>query len=361
MQRRSFLKTVAAGASSGLAVERLARASAPSAVSSPADDEIVAGMPRRLLGRTGQRVSIVGYAGFALREGTPVECTESLRQALAQGVNYFDVAPAYEDGLCEERMGQGFAEIEGFRRESIFLSCKTRERTRAGAREELERSLQRLRTDYFDLYQLHCLIDPEADVEQALGPGGALETILQAREEGKVRYIGFSAHTTKAALVAMQKFPFDTVMFPINYVEYFLFGFGQKVVDLAQQQGAAILAIKPMSAGSWPEDVPWEQRPRKWWYRTVEDQDDINLAFRFTLSQAAVVSGLPPAWLDLAPKAWEAGRQFRPITEADRERLRAMALEVGAVFQAGELAARDHWPLPHHPHGPHEGCPGMMS
>ncbi|MCU0960697.1 MAG: aldo/keto reductase [Pirellulaceae bacterium] len=358
MQRRSFLQAVAAGAGSTSC--GVWAAPTPAALDDPTD-VVVAGMPHRVLGRTGQRISIIGYAGFALREGTQADCTDSLRQALEQGINYFDVAPAYADGVCEERMGQAFAEIDGFRRESIFLSCKTKLRTRAGAQEELERSLRRLRTDYFDLYQLHCLIKPDEDVEQSLGAGGAMETILRAREQGKVRHIGFSAHTTRAALLALQKFPFDTVMFPVNYVEHFVFGFGQKVLDLAAEQGAAVLAIKPMSGGDWPAEMTWEKRPRKWWYRTLEDQDEISLAFRFTLSQRAVVSGIPPAWLDLAPKAWEAGRQFRPITDEELARLRGMAQSVGAVFQSGELAMRGRVPSPHPRHGPHEQCPGMMS
>ncbi|MHB0959379.1 MAG: aldo/keto reductase [Pirellulaceae bacterium] len=362
MKRRSFLTTVAVGASVGAAGRNPSQAwqSSDAEASAP---EVVAGMPRRVLGRTGRRISIIGYAGFALREQerTQAECTASLRKAWEHGINYFDVAPAYADGLCEERMGQGFADITDFRREEIFLACKTNKRTKAEAQAELDRSLKRLKTDYFDLYQLHCLIKPQEDVEAAFGKEGAMEAILQAQEQGKIRHLGFSAHTTRAALVAMEKFRFDTIMFPINFVEYFLFGFGKKVLDLAEQQGAGVLAIKPMSAGAWPADVPWEKRPRKWWYRTLEEQEEINLALRFTLSQKSVVAGIPPAWLDLAERAWEAGKSFRPVDDADMAKLRDMAARVGSVFQSGELAARPGWPHPHARTGPHEGCPGIMS
>lgn len=364
MKRRSFLTTVAVGASASVGASHPDRSLAQQQLDvATRPPEVVAGMPRRVLGRTGQRISIIGYAGFALREQerTQAECTESLRKALEHGINYFDVAPAYADGLCEERMGQGFAEITDFRRDAIFLACKTNKRTKAAAQEELDRSLKRLKTDYFDLYQLHCLIKPEEDVEAAFGKDGAMETLIKAQEQGKVRHLGFSAHTTKAALAAMGKFRFDSVMFPINYVEYYLFGFGKKVLELADQQGAGVLAIKPMSAGDWPADTPWDKRPRKWWYRTCEEQEDINRALRFTLSQKSVVSGLPPAWLDLAEKAWEAGRSFRPLDDADGEKLREMALQVGAVFQSGELTSRDGWPHPHSRKGPHEGCPGIIS
>lgn len=151
MQRRSFLKAMGMGASVGAVVPNISTAVAQTDVGTQ-PPEVVAGMPRRLLGRTGQRISIIGYARFALREQerTQAECTESLRKALEHGINYFDVAPAYADGLCEERMGQGFANISDFRRDSIFPACKTNKRTKAGAQEELDRSLKRLTTDYFE-------------------------------------------------------------------------------------------------------------------------------------------------------------------------------------------------------------------
>ena len=165
MKRRSFLTAVTMGAGAGAAITARSaadpRSDQPEVVKPPTDAELVAGMPRRQLGTTGKYLSIVGYAGFALRDKdrSQAECTASLGKALESGINYFDVAPAYDDGLCEIRMGQGFSEIGAYRRESIFLACKTRQRTRAGAQEELERSLRRLKTDYFDLYQLHALTD----------------------------------------------------------------------------------------------------------------------------------------------------------------------------------------------------------
>jgi predicted aldo/keto reductase-like oxidoreductase len=375
MKRRAFLTSVAVGAGLGTvgvpsasALPNQTPAAATPAAATPASPEPVAGMPRRQLGRTGQYLSIIGYAGFALRDKarTQAECTTSLSKALEAGVNYFDVAPAYDDGLCEIRMGEGFAQISEFRRESIFLACKTKLRTRAGAQEELDRSLTRLKTDYFDLYQLHCLIKPEEDVEPAFAANGAMEAILKAKEQGKIKHIGFSAHTTKAALAAMNKFHFDSVMFPINFLELFTFGFGKQVCELAAQQGVGVLAIKPMSAGTWPAEIPWEKRPRQWWYRSFEAQEDIDLAYRFTLAQPAVVAGIPPAFLDLAERAWVAGHHYRPLSEEDQTRLRELAKQAGSVFKADELAMRSEAPqrdMAAHPHrgDHHHGCPGMMS
>ena len=276
-------------------------------------------MPRRVLGRTGERVSIIGYPGFALSHGDQQEGTDSLHRAFDRGVNYFDVAPAYGNGDAEIKMGVG---LQGIDRSKMFLACKTKMRDKNGAREELERSLKRLKTDHFDLYQMHCLIKPE-EVDQVFAASGAMETFLKAREEGKVRFLGFSAHTTKAALAAMQRFQFDTVMFPINFIEYFTFAFGKPVLELAERQGVAVLAIKPMSGGDWMGEAKTdrEKRHRDWWYSTLEDKRDIDLALRFTLAQKAVVAGIPPAWLDLADRAFEAGQNYRPITEVETEKL----------------------------------------
>jgi aryl-alcohol dehydrogenase-like predicted oxidoreductase len=354
-----FLRTVAAGA--GIAGYT---AYAPGVGQALPIEATVAGMPRRRLGRTDCHVSIIGYPGFALREEREPEAyITSIREALAGGVNYFDVAPAYADTKCEARMGEAFAAIPEYRRDEVVLACKTRQRTKEGAREELENSLKLLKTDYFDLYQLHCLIDPVTDVEQAFAPGGAMETLLEAQREGKVRYFGFSAHTTRAAEAALQRFRFHSVMFPINFVELFRYGFGKRVLDLAQEQGAAVLAIKPTSAGAWPEEFSGQnshRRPRQWWYRTLEEQEEIDLALRFTLSQKAVVSGVSTAWLDLAAKSIVAGKNYRPVDDQDVTRLRAMADQALPVFKEGdEVAYREAWER-HRPMGPHEGCPGMM-
>ena len=219
-------------------------------------------------------------------------------------------------------------------------------RDKDGCREELERSLQRLKTDYFDLYQMHHLVKPE-DVKTSLGPGGALEMMLQAKKEGKIRAIGFSAHTTKAALAALRGFAFDTVMFPINYVEYYTRGFGKEVLALAKEKGAAVLSIKTINSGAWPKGA---ERTRKWWYRSLEQQDDINLAYRWTLSLPGVVAGFPPSWMDLQEKAIEAGIAWRPATEADAKKLEAMAKDCGSIFKREEDLVAFHSPYPHHPH-----------
>ena len=348
MRRRSFLKAVG-GATGGLAlgVNSLLNHDATAAEAVPAT-----GTPCRLLGRTGQKVSVVGFPGLSLIHCDQQQGTEGIHSAFDRGINYFDNAPAYGKGEAETKMGIG---LVGLDRSRYFLACKTKMRDKAGAREELERSLKLLKTDHFDLYQLHHLrrID---EVKQALGPGGAIETLLKAKEEGKVRFLGFSAHTTKAALEAMKGFRFDTAMFPISFVEYLRFGFGKEVLETAHQQGIGVLAIKAMSRGGWPKGM---ERTRKWWYRSMEEPDDVDLAIRFSLSQPGVAAIIPPSFLDLLDKAIVAAKGLRPIVPAEVERLRTMAQTCESIFQKEDAQASWHGAPPDSlSDNPYDGCCG---
>ena len=345
MERRSFLK-IAGGVAAGYAVGTTGCATGPK-------EEKVSGLPRRVLGRTGEKVSVVGFPGLALKNYEQDECNAGLVNAYENGVNYYDVAPVYgRDGECEIKMGIGLQALD---RDKIFLACKTKMRDKEGARKELERSLVRLKTDHFDLYQLHAIFTPE-EVKQALGPGGAMETVLKAKEEGKIRHIGFSAHTTKGALAAMNGFRFDTVMFPINFVEYFKIGFGKAVLELAKEQGAGVLAIKALSKGPWPKGM---EQTRKWWYRATETQEEANAAMRFVLSQGQVAAGIPPSFLDLLDKAIEGGRSYRPISEAETTQLKQTAETCLSLFQQQEEKVARGEPLqgPVYPDSMHGCCP----
>jgi aryl-alcohol dehydrogenase-like predicted oxidoreductase len=351
MKRRTFLKTVS-GVTGGLAL----RPDGPlhAAATAPSADN-VAGLPRRPLGRLGVKLSTVGFPGLSLVHYDQSQCTNGLHKAFERGVNYFDVAPAYGNGEAETKMGIG---LVGLDRSRYFLACKTKMRDKDGARQELERSLKLLKTDHFDLYQMHHLVKPE-DVRRALGPGGALETFLKAREEGKVKYLGLSAHSTKAALEALKGFHFDTVMFPINFVEYYLRDFGKEVLGLADERGTAVLAIKPMSRGLWPEGA---KPARKWWYRSVEEEREVSLAWRFTLSQKGVVAGIPPSFLDLLDKAIVAAGSYRPPTEAELEELKQIAKNGRSLFVKEDAQVASGSPcgpgLAHNPHAvdcPYQG------
>ena len=146
-------------------------------------------------------------------------------------------------------------------------------------------------------------------------------------------------------------------MFPINFIEMLQLGFGKPVLELAAEQGAGVLAIKPMCRGSWPEGV---ERTRKWWYRPVEEAREVALALRFTLSQPGVVAGFPPAFVDLLDKAIEAAQAYRAITEGTVE-LGKIAKECISVFRKEEAEVARGMPPRRaiYPGSPHEGCPGI--
>jgi predicted aldo/keto reductase-like oxidoreductase len=348
MKRRAFLKTVggAAGAAA-LGVPRLFAAEE--------SVEKVAGLERRALGRTGQKLSVVGFPGLALTHCDQEKGTAALRDAFERGVNYFDVAPNYGNGDAEIKMGIA---LQGLDRSKYFLACKTHKRDKAGAKLELEQSLKRLKTDHFDLYQLHHLVRP-AEVKEVFDTDGAMEVILKARDEGKISYLGFSAHTTKGALEAMKRFKFDTVMFPINFVEFYTRNFGKEILALANEQGTGVIAIKPLSWGTFAQGSP---KNREWWYRSVEEPKEIELAMRFTLSQKGVVAGIPTSFVDLLDKTIEAAKAFKPLDTPAIEKLQQMAANRESIFLGEErqVALNLQHPGPGYPHSPHED-PGIGS
>jgi aryl-alcohol dehydrogenase-like predicted oxidoreductase len=330
MKRRVFLQTV--GGAAGLAVLGV-----PNVLAADEPSEKVEGLPRRPLGRTGMKVSVVGFPGLALAKIDQEKCTTALHKAFDRGLNYYDVAPNYGNGDAEIKMGVG---LRGLDRSQYLLSCKTHKRDKAGAQMELDRSLQRLKTDYFDLYQLHHLVTP-AEVKQGFGPDGVMEAVLKAKEQGKLKYIGFSAHTTKGALEAMKSFKFDTIMFPINFVEYYTRGFGKEVMALANEQGAGLISIKPLSWGTWPKEGT---KNRDWWYASVEEPEQVALAMRFVLSQKGVATALPTSFVELLDKAIDAAKAFQPLDTAAVAALQQMAANRESIFLNEEKQVSFNYP-----------------
>ena len=336
MQRRTFLRTL------GTAAGGLAAGFNP-VFADPADPSRrllthPSGLPRRILGRTGQAVSIIGFPGLALFRVPQEEANAAVRVAFDQGMNYLDTAPSYGNGRAEIALGPA---LKGLPRDELFLSCKTKRRDAAGAREELEQSLRRAGTDHFELYQLH-VMSTAADVREAFGPGGAMETLVRAREEGKVRWLGFSAHTKEAALECLRLHRFETVMYPVNFIEHYTHRFDPDVLRLAREAGAAVISIKPISAGSWK---PGEQKTRNnYWYKALEEQGEINRAIQFALSLDPVVTAIPTSFLDLNQRAIVAGRAFQPATAADLGALRALAEKYNPLFPRKPLYLSERGP-----------------
>jgi aryl-alcohol dehydrogenase-like predicted oxidoreductase len=279
-------------------------------------------MEKRRLGKTGEMLSMVGFGGIMVTDETPQDAKRFVAQAVDRGINYFDVAPSY--GNAEERLGPA---LEPYR-ESVFLACKTGERTAKGAEEELHQSLERLRTDYFDLYQLHAVTTME-DVEQIMGAGGALETFVKARERGLVRFLGFSAHSEQAALALMDRFAFDTILFPFNWVCWHQGKFGPRVLERAKEKGMGILALKTLAKRKWKEGE--ERKWSKTWYYPVDTFEEASLAFRFTLSRP-ITAGVSPGHAELLWWACDAADQFTPLSEEEEAEVARRSEGLDPIF-----------------------------
>ncbi len=293
-------------------------------------------LPTRPFGDKDVSLSVVGLGGITLNDLPDEQCDRLVRKALDRGVNWVDSSPRY--GNSEPRLGRAIEPV----RERLFVACKTQKRTYAEAKQQLDASLKRLRTDRIDLYQLHALKDMADDVDVAFGNNGALKLLIEARKAGKVRFLGFSAHSVPAALAAMERFEFDSVMFPVNFGCWIQGNFGPQVVAEARRRNLAVLALKTLCKQRWKR---WNSPRRKrigLWYEPVTQPDEADLAFRFTLSQP-ITAMLPPGKPDFLEQAIKLGLTYRPLPDRgpDVETLRRLAGDVNPLFTYGgrDLAA----------------------
>ena len=233
---------------------------------------------KALFGRTGHMSSRVLLGAAAYWDLPQAEADASIEHALACGINHFDVAASY--GNAEIYVGSW---ISRHGRPS-FLATKTEERTAEKAHDSIRRSLERLHVDQVDLIQLHNLIEP-SEWQTAMGPGGALEAAIRAREEGLVRFIGVTGHGLTAAAQhtrALERFDFDSVLLPYSYLmwmnETYRSDF-QKLLGICQQRNVAVQTIKSLVHAPWGE----REHTRNTWYRPLEEQADIDLAVHWVL------------------------------------------------------------------------------
>ena len=316
MKRRDFIRTTAIIAPAiGLFPADL---SGISRVSAPGRIE------KRSLGRTGEMLSMIGFGGLIVRDATPAESSDLVKLAIDSGINYFDVAPTYGD--AEVKLGPA---LEPYRK-NVFLACKTTKRNKNEAMAELENSLKTLRTDYFDLYQFHAVTTLE-DVEKIFAPGGAMEAYQEAKRAGKIRLIGFSAHSVEASLAMMDRYDFDTILYPVNYVTWHAGNFGAQVLDRAVQKNMGILALKAMAKGPWPKDADKTKFP-KCWYEPHTSPEDIRMGLRFTLSHP-VTSAITPGEHDLFKTALNMSGSLRPLKNKEILAIKEKALAGNPLFK----------------------------
>jgi aryl-alcohol dehydrogenase-like predicted oxidoreductase len=267
---------------------------------------------RRPFGRTGHASTATLFGAAALARASQDDADRALDVLLRHGVNHIDTAARYGDS--ELRVGAWM----GRHRNDFFLATKTGQRTGPAAREDIHRSLERLRTDHVDLIQLHSLAHPD-DWEQAMGPGGALEAAVEARAQGLVRFIGVTGHGWTIAAMhkrSLARFDFDAVLLPYNAFmaqdERYRGSF-EEVLAICRERQVAVQVIKTIARGPWAT----ADRTRTTWYQPLEDQADIDRAVHWAL-------GIPGVFLNTAgdlgllPKFLDAASRFqaRPPDEA---------------------------------------------
>jgi predicted aldo/keto reductase-like oxidoreductase len=282
-------------------------------------------IPKRRLGKTGEQLSILGLGGIVVMNATQAVANNTVAQAVGAGINYIDVAPSYGD--AQQLLGVAL----GPYRDRIFLACKTSKRDKSGAAAALDGSLKLLRTDHVDVYQHHAVTTLE-EVDEILGPNGANEAFVAAKKAGKIRFLGFSAHSPQAALALMNRFHFDTVLFPINFVLSSQQNFGPQVIARARQKDMGIMAIKAMAKTVWPASIPENNRPNpKEWYQPCSVPEEAALALRWTLSQP-ITAAIPPGDERFFPLAMYVAQNFQPIQPDEERMLIARAAGVTPIF-----------------------------
>jgi len=283
-------------------------------------------MEKRRLGRTGHTSTVAIFGSYALYSATQVEADTLMEKLIGAGVNHIDTSPFY--GLAEERLGPWMVR----ERSRFFLGCKTMLRARSEAADQLRRSLERLHTDRLDLYQLHEVTSME-ELDKCTRPGGSLEAIVQAREEGLTRFIGICSHSLQAPAVileALRRFDFDTVLFPINFVLYadpVYKRTAEEVLRQCRARDVGVMIIKSVAKG------PWGDQPKVYqtWYRPFDDAEHIRQGVNFVLSQDVTglcTSGEP----SILPLILDSCERFSPLNTQQQEALIATADQYEPIF-----------------------------
>jgi predicted aldo/keto reductase-like oxidoreductase len=284
---------------------------------------------QRRLGRLGHQSSVLIYGAAALSEVDQDTADASVRLALDAGINHFDVAAGYGD--AELRLGPWMPTV----RDRIFLATKTGLRGRDEAWAQINHSLERLQTDHLDLIQIHAVGDLE-ELDLVTRPGGSLGAVVRAREEGLAGAVGITGHGHQAPAThreALRRFPFDTVLSPLNYVlgqdPAYLADY-QALVAEVQAQDAGLMIIKAVSRRNWPEE-PVEHGYGTW-YEPFDDQERISAAVAWVLSHPEVTGIATPGDVRLLPLLIEAERRLAETSLAEAEAVLARATDYSSPF-----------------------------
>ncbi|WP_423128969.1 aldo/keto reductase [Gaoshiqia sp. Z1-71] len=322
--RRVFIKSIAA-LTAGLAANSAAYANEKKA----GTDRLGDLLPMRRLGRTNEYVSMLGVGGYHIGWTTERDAQEVIEAALEGGVRFFDTAESYAAGVSEERYGRYLTPKF---RDLVFLMSKSTGKDAGTVREHLDGTLRRLKTDYLDLYQVHAISTPQ-DVDNRISQG-VLDLLLKAKDEGKIKHIGFTGHQNPYAHLRMleqtaESDLFDTVLMPVNVLDQSYFSFTQQVLPVAMERNLGILAIKSLADGrffaekkqaNWTTDDPVIPN-----YISIKEA----MYFVWSLPVSVLISGNENA--TFMREKIELARNFSSFTESEKlaliEKVKAKALD----------------------------------
>lgn len=272
-------------------------------------------METRRFGRTGHMSTIAIFGTAAFWEISQADADKIMEQVIEAGINHIDIAPSY--GQAEERVGPW---MPG-ERDRFFLGCKTMERTKQGAWEEMQRSLKLLQTETFDLYQCHAITTME-ELDSVTMKGGALEAFVEARQRGLIKYIGITGHgvdAPKIFLEALRRFDFDSVLFPLNFVQMGNPEYRKNTDELiatCRSKDVGTMVIKTITKGPWGE----KQKTATTWYKPFDEADEIQMAVNFALSHN--VTGLCTAGdTRILPLVLKACENFSRLSNVELEEM----------------------------------------
>jgi aryl-alcohol dehydrogenase-like predicted oxidoreductase len=284
-------------------------------------------MEKRRFGRTGHTSTIVIFGAFAVGQVGQDEADRTMQQVLDHGVNHIDIAPTYHD--AEQRVGPWMEQY----RDRFFLGCKTGIRDSEGAWKELHESLQRLRTDRFDLYQLHAVTSME-ELDACFAKGGSIEALVRARDEGLTDYLGITSHGLQAPAVqieALRRFDFGSLLLPLNFKLWARDDYRrdmQALFRMANERDVGIMVIKAWAKEPWEEG---EKHVYDTWYKPFDDREMIEQGLNFSLSHP-VTAAISAGDAKLLPTILQAAEQYRPMDEEAQQDLVATAEQYEIIF-----------------------------
>lgn len=285
-------------------------------------------MEKRIFGRTGHQSTVAIFGGAAFWDISQEKADNVMEMILAAGVNHIDVAPSY--GMAEERLGPWMKR----ERDRFFLGCKTMERSKEGAWQELQRSLHRLKVERFDLYQIHSITTIQ-ELDEATQTGSVLDALVKAKERGLTRYLGITGHglqTPQVFLEAIKRFDFDSVLFPINFVLFAQPDYRMAAEELlteCKRRSIGVMAIKSIARAPWAE----KQKTHTTWYQPFSEPEMVKKAVEFVLSQD--ITGICTAGdITVLPVILEACQSFTPMAAEEQALLRRKAAEYDLIFDS---------------------------